>query len=114
MNWFEEDMQVDPRIIALALLEHARNNRARKAWPVPRVCVGLKRQAGLRCALLPRSTVHGRHLATPDHNHVRGQSYVDGRRKPVDPVSTDRKPPRGVQQIRGVVIDRGELQTLYR
>ena len=73
---------------------------------------------GLPCQstgdLLGRSTIGNRHLAAADGDHVGRDRDADGRGEAVDPVGVHGKPAAGVEQVGGVVTDRGQLQALHR
>jgi hypothetical protein len=107
MGRLEEDVQIQARLVALMLLKNSGHDGARKAWLFRDESEGLGGQdAGVR--LVRCGVIDCAHFAAANHQHVRGQSHVDGGRETVQSEAANRKPTSGIKQITGVVPDVGQ------
>src|SRR5579862_8374484 len=98
----EKDVEVETRFVAFVFLKNSGNDGSREAGLAgnERVRFGWQ-NAGVgfvRCRMLCSSD-----FAAADRHHVRSQRHADGRRKPVQAESADRKPASRIEQVARIV-----------
>ena len=110
MGRFEENVKIESSFIAFELLECASDNSAREARFVPRERVSL---GGASSRPFRQPTAAGRLFAACNHHHVRRHGDVHSGGEAVDTVCVHRKPAPRVKQVRSVVADVSQLQSLH-
>src|SRR5437762_10114032 len=106
----EEQMQVQPRFVALKLLKCSCDDGSGKAGLIPNEGVGL---AGHRTGAGPLggSSIANALFSASDHRHVRWYGDVHRGGEAVNPVCVHREPAASVEQVARIVVNRGDRKS---